>query len=172
MQETKNKSFFIIMLCLILWIIYICEEEMSTYGIYTTFSYDVHEVLSVVPYLCIFVTICLLVVIIAKTIKKTDIKTNLYLGMFVFFMFVAQIFYIKHESETVSTYTFASIQSVNEEKQELTFSNTEGDKMTLYYPMLVQGLIKTDGTEYLIDYEWNKTNPNYGKLCMIQSTEE
>jgi len=41
--------------------------------------------------------------------------------------------------------------------------------LTLDCPMLVQDLLQTDGTEYLITYENNKTSTKHGKICMIQS---
>lgn len=168
MKEKNNKSMLIITLGLILWILYLCDSEMSRYGIYTIFSYNVHELLSAVPFLCCIISIGWLIFLIVNSIRKKDNKSNIFLCILLLILCVTQINYIHNRSQTIYTSCVASIESIDREKLEIIINLGE-NSMTLDSPMLVQDLLKTDGTEYGITYEWKKSNSNYGKLCMIQS---
>jgi hypothetical protein len=166
MKEKYCKSILVITSGLILWILYLCDIEMSRYGIYTIFSYNVHELLSLVPLVCIIITTGWLIFIITKTAKNKNIKLDIFLCILLFVLCGSQIIYINNRYQTRSTTFVSSIKSI--EKQEI-FIDMEEYDLTLDCPMLVQDLLKTDGTVYSITYEWSKSNPNYGKLCMIQS---
>lgn len=170
MNERNNKSTFIIIIGLILWILYLCDAEMSRYGIYTIFSYSIHEALSVVPILGLIVTVCWLIFILIKKLRKKDIKSDLFLSLLLILLSISQIIYLYHQSQTVLISCVARIESIDTAQLEIVIK-TDQRSVTLDCPMLVQGLIRTDGTEYGITYEQRKSDLYYGKLCMIQSID-
>lgn len=168
MKQNQCKSIITILIGLILWIIYLFSSEMSRYGMYTIVSYNVHELLALVPFVTIIISVCWFIFIFVKCIQKREIKANLLLGILILALCIAQISYIYNQSQLANVSSIAKVESINEEKMEIVI-NTEQNRLTLDCPMLVQYLLKTDGTEYYITYEWNKSRPNQGKLCMIQS---
>jgi hypothetical protein len=127
-----------------------------------------HEFLALVPFVGVVITLCWLIYIFIKCIRKKEIRSNLLLGILILTLGIAQISYIGNRSQLTYVSSVAKIENINEEKMEIVI-NTGRNKLTLDCPMLVQYLLKTDGTEYYITYEWNKSHPNQGKLCMIQS---
>lgn len=168
MKENHSKSIITILIGLMLWTIYLFDSEMSRYGMYSIVSYNVHELLALIPFVCIIITLCWFVFIFVQRIRKSEVKTNLLLGIIILTLGIAQISYIRNQSQLAYVSSVAKIESINEEKMEIVI-NTEGNRLTLDCPMLIQYLLKTDGTEYYITYEWNKSLPKQGKLCMIQS---
>lgn len=162
------KNIITILIGLILWTIYLFTTEMGKYGMYTIVSFNVSEILVLVPFVCIIITVCWLIIIFVQCIRKKETKANLMLGILILSLAIAQISYIYNQSQLAYVSSVAKIESINEEKLEIVI-NTEENRLTLDCPMLVQYLLKTDGTEYYITYEWNNSHPNQGKLCMIQS---
>lgn len=165
-----NIGILIILIGLIFWIFYLFDSEMSRYGIYTMFSYRTHELLSGVPLLCLIITICWLIFILASIVRKTYYKSNVFLHILLLVLFFAQINYIHSQSQIINTSCITGIESMD--KQNFTMVINSGDKsITLEYPMLLQDFLKTDGTEYGITYEWSRANPNSGKLTMVQPAD-
>jgi hypothetical protein len=168
MKEKNYINIIILLVGLILWILFLCDAEMSRYGMYSIFSYNIHELLAMVPSLCILITLCWLIFIIVKSITNKDIKSNIVLTILLLVLCAIQIIYINNRSNISYVSCVACIESVNEQKMEIVIK-TDMDTLTLDCPMLVQYLIKADGTKYGISYEWNKSKPCYGKLCSIQA---
>lgn len=167
-MKDKNRNLFIVSIGIIFWILYLCDSEMSRYGIYTIFSYNTHEVLSIIPFLSITVTVVWLLGLIIKFIRDKSIKPNKFLCILLIILFIGQGMYILDESQIVTTSFVTDIDRINRDKMEIVIYTDEYD-LTLDCPMIVLDLLKTDGTEYGITYEWNKKNPKYGKLCIVQS---
>ncbi|MCT4563358.1 MAG: hypothetical protein N4A68_03385 [Maledivibacter sp.] len=167
-MKDKNRNLFIVSIGIIFWILYLCDSEMSRYGIYTIFSYNTHEVLSIIPFLSITVTVFWLLGLIIKFIRDKSIKANKFLCILLIILFIVQGMYILDESQIVTTSFVTDIDRINRDKMEIVIYTDEYD-LTLDCPMIVLDLLKTDGTEYGITYEWNKKNPKYGKLCIVQS---
>ena len=90
--------------------------------------------------------------------------------MLLFALCVIQIIFIKNQYQIWSTSCVTSVKSIQESKMEITI-NQNGTDIILDCPMLVLYMIKADGTEYVISYEWNKSDPEHGKLCMIQAID-
>ncbi|MBE5966111.1 MAG: hypothetical protein E7255_03990 [Lachnospiraceae bacterium] len=166
MAEKSSRSITTILIGLILWFLYICDSEMARYGIYTIFSYNVHEILSGIPYLCFLFTGGWLLVLITRSVHGKNIKSNLLLLVLLFVFCVAQFIYIHNQSQKVYTDCIASIKNIDTQKLEIEIDTGERT-ITLDCPMLLIDILKTDGTEYVILYEWSKSKPNYGKLSMV-----
>lgn len=152
---------------LILWILYLCDAEMSRYGIYTIFSYNTHEIMAIIPFLGIIITAIWFLYIFIKTIKEKNIKSHLFLVMLLFVLCAAQAKYILNASQSVETSTVTSVERIETDKMSIVI-NSNGNDLTLECPQVVLEMFKTDGTEYGITYEHNKRNPNHGKLCIAQ----
>lgn len=168
MAEKSNRNRIKILIGLSLWLLYICDSEMARYGIYTIFSYNVHELLSAVPFLCFLFTVGWLIVLFIRSVRGKNIKSNLSLIILLLVFCVAQFSYIHNQSQTVSTTCIATINSIDTQKLEIEINAGERT-ITLDCPMLLIDILKTDGTEYCITFEWIKTKPRYGKLSMIGS---
>lgn len=168
MREKNCKTLLIMLIGMLFWIIYLFDSEMSGYGMYSIVSYNQHVLLVIVPFLSVIITIGWMMYILVQLIKKKDVKSNLIIGLLILVLGGAQISYILNQAQLFSVSSVASIESINEQKMEIVIK-TEERSLTLDCPMLVQNLVETDGTQYYITYEWNKDNPNYGKLCMIQA---
>jgi hypothetical protein len=170
MDDKRKNAVIILLIALLLWFIYLSDYEMSRYGIYTIFSYNVHEVLGLIPLLSIFITTIWILLTIAKSIKEKGKKFNPGLGLIILALCVIQILFIKNQYQTRNTTCVTSVKSIQESKMEITI-NQNGTDIALDCPMLVLYMIKADGTEYGITYEWNKSDPEHGKLCMIQAID-
>jgi hypothetical protein len=165
--KEKNITIFSIIIGCFLWILYICDAEMSRYGIYTIFSYRTHEMMALIPFLGIIITAIWFLYKVIKIIKEKNIKKHLFLSILLFFFCIAQTKYIFDRAETVSTSFVTSIERIESDKMSIII-NSNGNELTLECPQIVLEVFKTDGTEYGITYEWNKRNPNHGKLCIAQ----
>lgn len=166
----KYKNVLIILIGFILWILYLCDTEMSRYGIYTIFSYNTHEIMSALPLLIILITLVWLITLLSVMVREKNVKTHILLVIVLFVLFIGQSMYIINRYQTMNTTFITSIDRINNDKMEVVI-NTDGHGLTLECPMIVLGILKTDGTEYIITYEWNRKNPNRGKLCMVQSID-
>jgi glucan phosphoethanolaminetransferase (alkaline phosphatase superfamily) len=167
-MKEKSKGVLIIIIGIILWMAYLYDSDMSRYGIYTFFSYNTHEVLSIIPLLSIIITGVLILSLVTKIIREKSIKSHKFFCILLIVLFISQTMYIINKNQTVTTSFVTSINRINIDKMEIVI-NTDKYDLTLDCPMIVLDLLKTDGTEYGITYEWNKKNPSYGKLCIVQS---
>ena len=156
-----------IIIGVLLWMIYLFDAEMSRYGIYTIFNYRTHEMMGIIPFVCIIVTVIWLLTVVIKVIKEKNKRPHLILGIILLVFFGVQTKYIYNAFQTVSTSFVTSIERIESDKMSIVI-NSNGNELTLECPQIVLEVFKTDGTEYGITYEWNKSNPNYGKLCIAQ----
>jgi hypothetical protein len=169
-MSEKSQSVLIVLTGLVLWIMYLSDAEMSRYGIYTIYSYNFHEVIAIIPLLSIVITVIWLISLVSKMIKAKKIKPNMLLTTLLLVLCIGQMMYLSNRYQTVSTSTVTNIDEINIDKMEIIIKTDRHD-LTLECPMIILGLLKTDGTEYGITYEWNKKNPGYGKLCIVQSID-
>jgi hypothetical protein len=103
-------------------------------------------------------------------IKEKNIKPNMLLTTLLLVLCIGQTMYLSNGFQTVSTSFVTNIDKINTDKMEIIIKTDRYD-LTLDCPMIVLDLLKTDGTEYGITYEWNKKNPSHGKLCIAQSID-
>lgn len=111
-MKMKNKKYLSVIIGLIgicLWIIYIFEKEMSNYGIYTLVNYNVHEILSIVPFFCILVTIAWLYILIKDSIKHKKNKPHIAMLLLLSVALLFQGNYVVSQSNTASTSTVARL---------------------------------------------------------------
>ncbi len=166
-MKEKTITALTLIIGLFLWILYLCDSEMSRYGIYTIFTYSTHEIMALIPFLGVIITAIWFVYKLVKTIKERNIKSNLFLVILLFVLCVVQTKYIHNSSQTVVTSFVTSVERIETDKMSIVI-DSNGNDLTLECPQVVLEMFKTGGTEYFITYEWNKRNPNHGKLCIAQ----
>ena len=122
-----GKRAIVVLAGIWLWIFYIFQEELSRHGLYTIISYNIHEIASVIPFLCIGIAAVILI------------------GL-----------YIKENSKG-TTSVIASVESVDDQNGEIIIIDAAGQKITLQSPELVNRIIETDGQKYIIQYDDNSS---------------
>lgn len=165
-MKEKNKSLLIIIIGVIFWILYLGDTEMSKYGIYTVFSYSIHEIMSIVPLVSIFITAVWLLSLTIKIFRERNIKSYKFMFVLLIILFISQVGYFLDKGQTTTTSIITDIDKIDGNTVAI---YTDEHELELYCPQIVLGLLKTDGTEYVITYEWNKKNPKYGELTIVQS---
>ena len=93
-----GKRAIVVLAGIWLWTFYIFQEELSRYGLYTIISYNIHEIASVIPFLCIGIAAVWFVYLLVKVIKK---ESDRYDQVFLIILLAAVILiglYIKENS--------------------------------------------------------------------------
>lgn len=168
MGDKSSRNIFVILIGFTLWLLYLCDSEMARYGIYTIFSFNVHEIISAIPFISFLFTISWLLVLFIKSVRSKKVRSNLFLLVLLSVFFIAQFSYLHNQSQTI--YIITSIKSIDAQKLEIEIDTGERI-ITLDCPMLLINILETNGTEYGISYEWSNAKPNYGKLSMIGSVK-
>lgn len=168
----KNLSFSLLMLSLglCLWILYIFQEEMADYGIYTLISYSTHEIMSVIPLGCTLITVIWLMVTVVKTKKKKLWKENIAVILLLAVAWGLQVGYNVAASNRTSATAIAAVESIEEKKSEVVIRTSE-ERVVLECPMTIYELLETD-RKYLITYEFDQDTPARGKMCLAQLIEQ
>ena len=171
MGEQKNRSKIMIRIMLIgilLWGFYVIQEEFAKYGMYQLISYGVHEVSSVIPLLCILVTIICVGYLTWCWIKKKADKTDKILLAVLVLCFCFQAGYFHKQSEMVHTAAICTIEEVHEAEERIVITiDGRSERIELKSPMIVNGMLVEKEQKYLIDFVWNKNRPDKGELHMI-----
>jgi len=166
--RVKIPLIAVIVIGALLWGFYIIQEEFANYGMYQLISYRVHEISSLIPFLCILVSIGCAGYLLVRFIKKTsDTAEKVLLIVFVLCL-VMQISYIKEQSNIMSTTAVCTVEEVNRNGGTIVVSIDNGDStIVLKCPMLVRGVVE-QRQQYLITFKSHKNNPDEGELHMIQ----
>lgn len=164
-----GKRAIVILAGICLWIFYIFQEELSRYSLYTVISYNIHEIASVIPFLCIGIAAAWCVYLFVKVIKKQSDRYDHGFLMILLAAVILMGLYIYKENSVVRITVIASVESVDEQNGEIVIIDKEGQKMTLQSPDLVNRIIETDGQKYLMEYDINFSGTR--KLRMISLPE-
>lgn len=166
----KYKSIVLLIIGMIFWMAYLYDQDMSRYGIYTLFNFNTHEVLSMIPLVSIVITAIWIVYLLIESFRERKIKSHKIFCIIFIVLFITQTMYIKKLYQTFTTTIYTSISKINKGTMEIIIDTDDYD-LTLDCPMIVLDLLKTDGTEYGIQYEFNEKNPSYGKLSIVQTVD-
>lgn len=170
-MEKRNKRAVILLCGVCLWIFYVLQEELARYGLYTIISYNMHELASVIPFLCMGTAVIWCGYLLVKAVKgKSDRQDKVFAGILLAVIFLLG-YSIYQETAAVSITVVSSVESVDMQEGKLVIKDDDGEKVTLESPELVNGMIETNGTEYLITYEWNGKTSEAPRVRMISVME-
>ena len=168
-MEKWSKRAIVLLCGLSLWIFYFFQQELSKYGLYTIISCNVHEVASVIPFLCIGTAViwcgCLLMKAVKK--KKCDGQDKVFIGILLVIIFLLG-YYVYQDASGVSVTVVSTVERVDMQKGEVVIRDSEGKKVTLESPELVNGMLETNGAEYLITYEWDGKTSELQWISLIE----
>lgn len=169
MNRRLSSLLIFLLVGVCLWILFIFEGEMANYGIYTLVNYNTHEILALIPFVCILVSIIWFLVVTVKSIKTKNYKDNaIAISLLVAALFF-QISYISSQSNQIYIDTVAYVERIDPTKEEIVI-NKSGERVLLECPMTIFELLKVN-EEYLISYQCKKNNPNVGKANLVQLIE-
>lgn len=69
-MEKRSKRAVVLLCGIGLWIFYLFQQELAEYGLYTIISYNVHELASVIPFLCMGTAVIWCGYLLVKAAKK------------------------------------------------------------------------------------------------------
>ena len=170
MKSFRIHHAFLLCLLFLGWLIFLCDQEMARYGIYTLFPYSVHEFLSALPLIFIAATAVWLLITPVSSIRRKAFAQNILLLAFLANCLFAQSYMLAARSHKVSVTGIATIRSIHPQALEAVAVKQDGSTITLEIPVLLSEMLRTDGSEYLISYEYDSRNPSHGVLCMAQDT--
>lgn len=155
-----------------LWVIYLLEDELANYGIYTVISYSVHEMMAALPFVLTTATLIWLVLLTVKIVKKKNDKDDLIFAVILLIFTVLQGYYFYSINGRYTTAMFATVESADNAGTEMKVRTEDGRLITMETSELVCNMVRTDGTEYFITYTFDEENPLEGKLQMISFVRE
>lgn len=155
---------FLVGLCL--WSIFLLENEMSNYGIYTLVSYEVYTIISFIPFICICGTVIWFIISLIKSIKNKTLKGNVVIMSLLITALVAQGGYLLHISNQMLITTVAYIESVDPMKEEIIINNG-GEQIVLECPMTIYELLEVN-KEYGVTYQHKKGDLGRGKVNLVK----
>lgn len=168
----KCASGIALLLLGFLWLCFLCNHVMSRYGIYEVFSYSVNEFLSLVPLLGPVLTSVWAAVLLVRGLRQKAWKPVAPLLAVLLLFSALQFTWLYRLCQTASAVVHVTIDSIDPKTLTLRAQTSDGAPLTLRYPMLIENLLKTDGTAYYISYEANRSSPSQGTLMMVWDTLE
>lgn len=172
---TKNAKRIIGMtIGLVLWGFFLIQEEFAFYGIYSLISYRVHEISSLIPFICLLATVVWLVILIKQAVQKKSDKADRWLAVLLVVLMIFQISFFHRQSQKVSATMVVTVESVDSQKGTITVKNAHGDEervVVLEAPDLFRNMVVIGNQQYVASYDYYKSNPNKGKLSGLTVME-
>ena len=160
---------------LLLWGFFFIQEEFAFYGIYSLISYEIHELSSAIPLICILATVIWIIAIIKKIIQKKACMSDKGFAVLLVILLLLQIGGFHAQGQNSVTIVPVTVESINPGNSTITVINTQGDikmEIELYAPDFFMNMVEVNSKEYLATYMYDKSNPKKGKLAelvLIQS---
>ena len=161
---------FGIMLIVLYWLVYFCQDYLADRGDYRYFSYSFHEVYGLGTILVPIVTVVWMISVIVIAIRKRSWKK--YAAVFVMLLILTgwqgKILYSQSKIVHVTCAT-----QVAEFFDETHIGIYNGEILvTLEVPPMLMNLLWGPSYEYWFYYEADEDNPYHGKLVNIQRVSE
>lgn len=170
-MEKQSKRIIVLLSGICLWGFFIFQEELSRYGLYTLISYDVHEIASIIPAVCIGTAIIWCGYLMVKVIKRQGCRDDLIFMMILLVIIFLLGHFIYRTSHSGSVSVISEVESIDRVNGEIVIKNIEGQLMTLQSPELINGLLETDGQKYLITYDAKVNSEGKRRVQMIALSE-
>lgn len=146
---------------------FIFQEELSYYGLYTIVSYNVHEIASLIPFLCIGTSIIWCGYLIVKVLRRQGDRYDMFFMLILLVIIFFLVLYVYRWSHSNNVSVVATIERVDKVNGEITIKNTEGQSLTLQSPDLINSILETDGQKYLITYDTNINSEGKQRVHMV-----
>ena len=167
-MEKRSKRAVVLLCGIGLWIFYLFQQELAEHGLYTIISYNVHELASVIPFLCMGTAVIWCGYLLVKAAKKKcDGQDKVFIGILLVIIFLLG-YYVYQDASGVSVTVVSTVESVDKQEGEVVIRDSEGKKVTLESPELVNGMLETNGTEYLITYGWDGKTSELQWISLIE----
>lgn len=142
MYNTKAKRIIIILIGVCLWTFYILQNELANYGIYSVVSYQIHEIASIIPVVCICGSVIWFVRLLYTSIKKKS--SDILFAIVLLCIILLQGIYL-HSMSKHSTTSVVKIVSVDEMQNRLVVEQVESGKVIeLESLMLVNNMVELE----------------------------
>lgn len=122
--------------------------------------------------LSIIITAGWFIYLVIQVVKKKCNNKEKTFAVMLFCFILWQGCYIYQINHVSLAAVEASIESIDEQREEMVIRTGDGEKVTLKSPMLVNNMVETTGRKYLVTYTWHRDKRNEGKLQMISLIEE
>ena len=153
------------------WLVYFWQDNLSGMGDYRYFPYGFHELWSAAMVAVLPVTLIWLASLLYRTVKGRLWKQKAILLALLAVLAAGQIGYFYQLSNRVSTTAFlATVEEVVDQYHVVI--QDSGHRVVLETNPMVTALMKADGTEYILYYDWSRNDPDRGRLRAVLSYAE
>lgn len=158
-----------ILAMVVFWLVYFWQERLADVGDYRYFSYRFHEMISIGIILVPLAALVWLLALLHRTRKQKTWRKNGALLLVLLLLVSFHTGYFIRQQGTWSTSGLYEIQEVPDE-YHIVIEHRD-TRMVLEVSPMVANLVKTDGTAYMLTFEWNERSPNQGVLEYIEATD-
>lgn len=153
----------------VFWLVYFWQEGLADVGDYRYFSYRFHEMISTGILIVPTAALIWLLVLLHKTKKQKAWRKN---GAMLLVLLLLVSFHTGYFWSRQGTWSTSGLYEVLEVPDDYHIVIRRGDGlMTLEVSPMVANLVKTDGTAYMLTFEWNERSPDAGVLEYIEATD-
>ena len=153
----------------VFWLVFFWQERLADMGDYRYFSYRFHEMISIGIIIVPVAALVWLAALLLKTWKQKSLRKN---GALLLVLLLLVSFHTGYFIRQQGNWSTSGLYEVVEVPDAYHIVIQRGDGlMTLEVSPMVANLVKTDGTAYMITYEWNERNPHEGVLEYIEITD-
>lgn len=132
----------ILIIGILLWGFYMIQEEFANYGMYQLISHEIHELSSVIPYLCTLLFLGCALYLLVRFIRKNSNTSEKILLIIFILCLIMQFSYFKNRSDLVHVTGVYVVKEINEKEGSIVVCTEDSnDMVTLDCPMLVRGLL-------------------------------
>ena len=174
MNKKTNKSLFIIILGAWMWTIFIFQNELANYGLYTIIDWSIYEVMSAIPLVFGIGSVVWFIKLMIKSRKTKTVNDNKIILVTLFFAIILQFGYVINSSYQVETSMVAYVVSIDQNNSEIVIEKSENmleydtEEIKLECPMVIRQLLQ-EGEQYMFTYTTSKDKPNEGVVLLAQN---
>lgn len=153
----------------VFWLVFFWQERLADMGDYRWFSYRFHEMMSLGLIIVPAAALIWLLVLLHRTRKQKSWRKNGAMLLVLLLLVAFHTGYFLRQQGSWSTSGLYAIQEVPDEYHIII--EFDNGPMVLEVSPMVANLVETDGTAYLMTFEWNERSPNKGVLEYIEVTD-
>ena len=156
------------------WMLFLLEEELAFYGLYTLIDYRVHEIAAIIPMLAIPATIIFLIIEIVAIVKKKGDKSSKWLALLFVCLIVLQSSWFTARADDVSTSVTGVVVEVDPAEGIIVIEKAYGEqkiRAELEAPGTFCNMLEV-GETYFFTYIHDKDAPHRGRMEAFRPVTE